>query len=208
MTRWVAGLMAAGVVLAGAVAWLVFGPHPQVAPYAAVTPGSKWTYEVTYLTHADPRPVRVAWVATGVEDRGGVRRVTVEPEEARPGVVPLSVLEVSADGVRELGGGQPWSPPVLMLKLPVRPGARWGRDSTRASQVWRGETTAHPVEAVDTPAGRFAAAKVVSVGGIDGSEEQDTHWYAEVGLVKGEVKSKWLHAVKTLVSFAPGKPAP
>ncbi len=164
-------------------------------PYMPTVLGTKWVYDY----YGDEQTEEI----TAVEKQDGVEVVTIErivkkkyKEERR--------VKVAGDGLFQLTGGPAFNhTPMLLLKLPHRPGDSW-ETFTGAWGGGFGEVTALKAERVQVPAGRY------DVVGVETKYPQRVGdavvakwWYARgVGLVKEMYGPK---VQRELKSFTPGK---
>jgi hypothetical protein len=203
MSRFLAALSIPAVLLASALA----DPNPQ-APSPAYIPTTKGTtliYRITANVDAPPGPLVAAektvvleseekHVVTSVTKTGAGTVVTLSIEEdgRKDGLIytylvspkGLFTTETRATG----NNAKTWKhdPPLCLLKLPHKDGARWeyhcpaqpgGLVGTKAMN------TAHGVEDVEVPAGKFEAIRVDHRGTSNGKLTSATFWYTpEVGL--------------------------
>ncbi|QDU20564.1 TapB family protein [Urbifossiella limnaea] len=169
-------------------------PIPEAAKeqplYFPTTVGAKWVYE---RAGVEQEPVRVV----SVEKSG--KEVVVSRAGADGTAWRYAKVFVSPAGLREsrlTPTGK--SEVVWVLKLPLKAGESWA--------VGEMKRTVHGPEAVDVPAGRFQAVKVVDE---HDSGAQLVAWYAPgVGRVKqASVSPKGKETVTLLLkSFTPGRP--
>jgi len=158
--------------------------------------GDKWTYLLTDKTGKE-KEWEIVEMVTAVEDKKGVKVVTVGRFEEDGKVYPNRTREVSDRGVwqtEQLGFGaldSPW----VHLKLPHKPGQMWDFQKT--------SMTAHGPERVKVPAGEYDAIRVeIRNKDEPKSDPIQTAWFApRVGIVK-LTKGDLLIVMKT---FTPGK---
>lgn len=140
---------------------------------------------------------------SGFKRKGEVAVVTVVAVEPS-GTYPLQTVAVSTDGLTRLEYvGEKFDPPVPLLKLPARVGARWAVKTEFLATAWAGTRTVQGEEEVRVPAGTFTAVKVEWDNIVDGRPRgKTTSWYAPgIGLVKADFGT----STKVLKKFTPGK---
>ena len=127
----------------------------------------------------------------------GKYRVTVERESK--GTTFGAVYEVSADGLSRVGTPGPGLvEPVVLLKLPAKPGDTWKSGG--------GTATLGKEETVEVPAGKYKAVPVIVEQDRGGQPVKTTAWYAPgVGMVKSVTTANGFDTTYVLKSFTPGK---
>jgi len=123
------------------------------------------------------------------ETKDGVTTITLEwklANEQDGSRVLQEKLAVSAKGVFRVSlGGMDLTPPMCLLKLPVKRGDKWDTTFTHGGTKSVGEAYAGEPEVVKTPAGKFTAIPVEYEYTIDKVTRRMTHWYApQAGLVQ------------------------
>ena len=130
MSRLLAFLPVPALLLAAATAATV-PKSPATPEYFPTTVGDRWVVRVTVVEQAKPkRDSEHTEVVTAVEEKDGVKLVTV----ARDGGRPVSRYAVSPGGVSRVShDGFAFNPPLQLLRLPSRPGDEWEWDSAVTS---------------------------------------------------------------------------
>jgi hypothetical protein len=147
-------------------------------------------------------------VITSVEEKDGSKLVTISREQDGK-QVPHLKLSVSPKGVFLVGGVRDgdaeFSPPMCLLKLPLKAGEPWDFDCARGLGRLTGTATAHAPEDVEVPAGKYRAVRVeMEHQTKGGNRHRSAYWFApNVGWVKREgLEGKDTFVMK---SFIPGK---
>lgn len=176
------------------------------ALYFPVTVGAKSVMEMTVSGTPMGPAMKSVVTVTKVDEKDGKFRVTVE--RASPGN-PVAenlvlVLEVSGRGLALVAaGGKDLDKPVVLVKLPAKPGDTWTNEDPRAGKV---TVTVGKEEDVEVPAGKYKALVVVSEMNPGGRPAKTTSWYAAgVGLVKSVTTYNGFDTTDVLKSFTPGK---
>jgi hypothetical protein len=190
MSRRFAVLLVAAVLVASAPA----APVPThlrkpLVYYYPTTVGTTWVYE-------DPDGEETLTI-TKVEDVEEGKVVTVE-KVTEKGRTPDEKMIVSVGGLARIESmGSTYSPPMIMLKVPYRPGNTWKSDPARSEE----NAKVIGVETVKVPAGTFEAVRVDAkyASGVP-QPKPASFWYAPgVGLVKFAGSTE-----QVLKSFTPG----
>ena len=123
----------------------------------------------------------------------------------RDGYVKSPARVLLADEEYLGGGGKTaFEPPRTILELPLRPGASWRWSGTGRGGI-RIEESSEVLasERIETPAGRFDAAKVVTHIEQGGAHATKTSWYAPgIGLVRQATESGGIASTTDLVDYS------
>jgi hypothetical protein len=199
----------AGLALALWLACALAGQAQETmarSEYLPLAVGTSWEYRVNENRYTlrvakhelvfDPK-AKASFLCARVEMLVGAKVVAVEH------------LRVTSDGIYRFAlDGKPHTPPILLLKLPVRRGDKWKVDTTTsAGDKVTGEFT---VDLVDVKVGDKSysgCAKVTSKDlEVAGSKLQVTYYYAEgVGLIKQEMTLDDQRLVVELEEYKPPK---
>lgn len=140
---------------------------------------------------------------TKVEDVDGAKKVSVNRGSGDKVITPnYQRVKVSEKGVAlvELYGTK-FDPLLWELQLPAKVGSKWTFERDADDGKYFDVRVIDGIEAVEVPAGKYMAVKVVRSRTLD-NRNFATHWYApKVGLVKSEYGKE----TKVLKSFTPGK---
>jgi hypothetical protein len=169
--------------------------EPGFPRYFPTTVGTKWVYEFTKGVQTE--------VVTRVRSKDGAVIVSVENELPGGKLTPLHTMALQADGLYMLDEvGQPYDPPVCVLKLPLKLGDRWeGKSSRPDLGGFRYASEVKEIKAIETPAGKFQAIGIDAgwSSRVDQGLRTDRRWYAaDVGLLQ-------IEGVRILKAFTPGK---
>jgi hypothetical protein len=205
--RLLAALAALALLLAAETAAPI-PKGPTTPEYFPTKLGARWVVRVTVEEPAKPKRVlEHTEVITAVEEKDGVKLVTVARDGGRPvaryAVSPAGVSRVRQDEVA-------FDPPLQLLRLPARPGDEWGWDSAVISPFpparVAGRCRAVGPEWVEVPAARYLAMRVETEYGDGASDHTQVRWYAPgVGLVKEVSRSPRGKTETVLKAFVPAK---
>lgn len=186
------------VALFASVSALPAAPVPKEAQetlYFPIKVGTKLVYEVISGASVGDSTFTVQ----KVEAKGKAFRVTMGYGEKS-----TALTEVSADGLTHLGNdSQDFDLPIVLLKLPAKPGDTWKRKASDGSSATT--YTVIKVEEIEVPAGRFAAVRV-DAKPDDEKLAGHSAWYApKVGRIKWSMQSNGTTTSITLKSYTLGK---
>jgi hypothetical protein len=165
--------------------------------------GTKWEYQV---------------------DAGNGQKVTVVNQIAKIEKVdgkPLAVLETLVNGQVqatehigvEAGGifryrfkGIEVSPPVCLLKYPVKEGASWETETKIGGQEFTVSGRVGGTEEVKVPSGKYQAVSAKIETTVKGNKITNTYWFApDVGIIKQSVGIPGQSINMELSKFEEGK---
>jgi tellurite resistance-related uncharacterized protein len=197
-------LVAATTILTTVSTALVPYPRPDQTYFPTVV-GGKWVYQ-----SGNEEEVLLV---TSVEDRNGIKVVTIGAEE-EGGVHARGAVEVSRMGLFKVGSGPNGvADSVCLLRLPITSKDSWPVQlhihSSNRVRTFPGISTSQGAVEVRTPAGTFTAIKVRTVWSFGcGTVEPDGPEVLTVYYAPGVGPVKRVHAGKewVLKSFTPGKP--
>jgi hypothetical protein len=174
-------------------------PAPQLkdagpAGYFPTTVGARWVYQSGQVEQTE--------VVTDVRKDGEATIVAVGSVGPDGKVTPGDTVAIRPDGLFLLSEtGQPYDPPVCLLRFPVKVGDRWEAETSRPDiGKVRFVREVKETKTRETPAGKFEAVRVESAVALGAAvPNTHSHWYAPgVGVVE-------IERTRTLKSFEPGK---
>jgi hypothetical protein len=171
--------------------------------YYPLKVGSKWHYQVET---GNGQKVTIVHQITKIENRDG--KPTALLEESVNGEVQASGhVGVEADGVFRYGfKGTKVSPPVCLLKYPVKEGSSWETETTIGNQQYTVSARSRGAEEVQVPAGKYQAVPVKIETTVKGDKVSNTYWFApDVGIVKQLVDVRGRSYSMELLKFEEGK---
>lgn len=121
-------------------------------------------------------------------------------------VVATEHLRQTDEGIfRHRNNGQEISPPICLLKYPVKSGAKWSGDITVGAE--KGKYACEATEEdLEVAAGKFKTIRVSIQLESQGKTVNTTYWFAkDVGFVKQTVDAGNLNIVMELEKFEPAK---
>ena len=127
--------------------------RPTTPNYHPVTVGDTWTYRLP--------DGNVTQKVIAVERKGDETIISVG-RDLRGKVVPAYKVSVTPKGVFQVEiGGRPIETAACWLKLPLKPGDEWegSTPSSRFARAEKAKVSAGRAEGIETPAGKFQAAR-------------------------------------------------
>jgi hypothetical protein len=182
-------------------------PKGDSGLYFPVGVNDTWTIEV----RSGESVREQSFVVTSVAEKSGVHSVTVYQlrkekdgelrcfNERVYGISEFGVTWLSRDGIA-------YDDPLVMLKLPAKPGDTWKSSVTVGDDKYGRTFTVGKEEIVETTAGKFKTIKLDSVTEIGRDRMEVTSWYTlGLGEVKSITKYDGEEIVRVLKSFTLGK---
>ncbi len=166
--------------------------------YYPFTVGTKWHYQV------DPgNGVKVDIInhLAEIEKIDGISMARIETT-TQGQVAATEHMSQTEKGLfrRRFGGGK-ISPPIQLLKYPIKKGEQWESKHSIAGQSLTSKCTVDLAE-VTVPAGKYKAVKVVVDAKQAGNNISTTYWFVEnVGIVKQTVSLGETNVVISLEKF-------
>jgi hypothetical protein len=199
--RLFAGTLLVLVATVAASPWLLADDKVKPPEYLPLKEGLKWHYQV----EANGQKLQLVTQVAKIEAINGQSLARLETVSG--GTVAASEhLSVTAKGIfRHRYNGVEISPPVCLLKFPVKNGASW------ESENKVGEQSAKMVcrvssEEVEVPAGKFKTVSVQVVADAAGMKITTTYWFAAgVGIVKQTAEIAGQQIEMKLEKFERGK---
>jgi hypothetical protein len=200
--RWVAGIF---LVIATAL------PSPAQAPlaqkklpdYYPLKPGTNWTYN---LDPGDGRKIRVTNRIARIETIKGKSMARLETIINGRVAVTQYLLSTSDGVFRYRMGEADVSPPLCILKYPIKDGESWIVDSMIGQEQLKMSFTSGRREEVVATAAKYQAIPVVCEINAPGGQITTTSWYApDVGMVKDTRQFGDKTITMDLITFEAGK---
>ena len=141
-----------------------------------------------------------------IEDYNGKPTAVLE-ELVNGEVQATGQVGVEAGGVFRYGfKGTEVSPPVCLLKYPVKEGSSWETETTIGNQQYTVSARTRSAEEVQVPAGKYQAIPVKIETTVKGDKVSNTYWFApDVGIVKQLVDVRGRSYSMELLKFEEGK---
>jgi hypothetical protein len=173
------GLGATSAVLAQAPAAL-----PPANEYYPIQVGNEWTYNFSMGETKEESVYRIA----SVDTVDGVEMYLLE-STIGGNVVATESLSVDDKGVHRCRNSNvPITPPVTILRNPVRAGDQWTTEAEADGVAFTVDTEISEEE-VTVPAGTFKAVKSVLKTSVEGTDIESEYWFApRVGMVRQVIK--------------------
>lgn len=155
--------------------------------YYPIKAGNKWTYQIESDTAA--KGSKLINQIAKIEKIDGVSLSRLETT-AKGKVVASEHLSITDKGIfRNRYNGTEVSPPICMLKFPIKKGSTWKVES-KVSEEKLSVSCKSDEEEIEVPAGKFKTVKVVMDAEVVGAGiiVSTTYWFAQgVGVVKQHV---------------------
>ncbi len=174
--------------------------------YYPLKAGNKWTYQIDSDAVAKGSAKLSNQIAK-MEKIDGVSLFRLETT-AKEKVVASEHLSITDKGVfRNRYNGIEVSPPICMLKLPIKKGSTWKTESKVGDEKLSVSCKSDEDE-IEVPAGKFKTVKVVMDAEVVGAGiiVSNTYWFAQgVGIVKQHVNINSMQFTLLLEKFEEGK---
>ena len=164
-------------------------PKDKPPDYYPVKVGTKWEYKVGV---DNVQPATVVYRISKIEGTGD-KALAVLEQLVNDQVQATEHIGVREDGVyryrlimkSEKATTSEFSPPVCLLKYPVKEGSYWETGTKLGTKEFTVIGREGPLEEVEVPAGKYKAIKVKIETTVTGTKVNNTYWFApEVGLIK------------------------
>ena len=171
--------------------------------YYPLKVGTKWHYQ---LDIGKGQKFTVVYQIAKVEDYKGKPLAVMEESvngevqaTEHVGVEPGGVFKYRTKGVEV-------SPPVCLLKYPVKEGLSWETETKIGGQQHTVSGREGGMEEIQVPAGKYRAISTKIDSTVDGKKISTTYWFApDVGVVKQSMSIPGQTFSMELVKFEPGK---
>jgi hypothetical protein len=171
--------------------------------YFPLKAGTKWSYEVNQDGKKLKTTSQIAKVEAGAEGKSvALLETTVNGE-----VTGTEHLTTTEKGVfRQRVNGIELSPPVCVLKYPLKKDETWETESTIANEQLKVKGKVIANEEVTVPAGKYKAFRVEIETSAAGMRNITTLWFApDVGVVKQSTENEGKAVTAELEKFEEGK---
>lgn len=181
-------------------------PATDAAPnYYPLKQGNKWTHR---LLVGDQQRGTIVSEVTATETVDGKELAKLEAS-VNGQVLASEHLQVTPEGVlRHKFNGMEVTPPVLLLKYPVKDGDKWEIKTAAGGDKLNGTATV-TLEDVKVVAGEYKkAVKVMLDFTIENTQQQvkTTYWFADgIGMVKQDLNAGNLKVIQELEKFEAAK---
>jgi hypothetical protein len=156
--------------------------------YYPLKAGNKWTYQIESDSVAKGSAKLINQIAK-IEKIDGVSLARLETI-AKGKVAATEHLNVTEKGIfRNRYNGTEVSPPICILKFPIKKGSTWKTESKVGDEKLSVSCKSDEDE-IEVPAGKFKTVKVVMDAEVAGAGilVSTTYWFAQgVGIVKQHV---------------------
>ena len=173
--------------------------------YYPLKAGNKWTYQIESDTAA--KGSKLINQIAKIEKIDGVSLSRLETT-AKGKVVASEHLSITGKGIfRNRYNGTEVSPPICMLKFPIKKDSTWKVES-KVGEEKLSVSCKLDEEEIEVPAGKFKTVKVVMDAEVVGAGiiVSTTYWFAQgVGVVKQHVNINSMQFSILLEKFEEGK---
>ncbi len=175
----------------------------KATDYYPLKAGSKWNYQVDF---GNGQKATVVHQIAKIEDINGKPQAVVE-QLINGEVRGTEYVGVDAGGVYKYRyNGVELSPPVCLLKFPIKAGSTWETETKTATQQITIKAEAGAAEEVQVPAGKYQAVSVKIKTKVKGNEVLTTYWFApEVGIIRESTTIPGATLKMELTKFEAGK---
>jgi hypothetical protein len=174
--------------------------------YYPLKAGNKWTYQIESDSVAKGSANLINQIAK-IEKIDGVSLARLETI-AKGKVAATEHLNVTEKGIfRNRYNGTEVSPPICILKFPIKKGSTWKTESKVGDEKLSVSCKSDEDE-IEVPAGKFKTVKVVMDAEVAGAGilVSTTYWFAQgVGVVKQHVNINSMQFTLLLEKFEEGK---
>ena len=173
-------------------------PLPTTTPnYYPLQVDNAWTFKVTVGANSVDAISRI----TKIEDIKGEKLARLEAT-INGNVAATEHLRQTSEGIfRHRNNGQDISPPICLLKYPVKANAKWDGDMVVGTEKGKYSCETKEEE-VEVTAGKFKTIRVKIKLESQGKTIYTTYWFApDVGFVKQTVEAGELNVVMDLQKF-------
>ena len=174
--------------------------------YYPLKVGNKWTYQVESDAVPKGNSKLMNQIAK-IEKIDGVSLSRLETT-AKGKVVASEHLSITDKGIfRNRYNGTEVSPPICMLKFPIKKGSTWKVES-KVGEEKLSVSCKSDEEEIEVPAGKFKTVKVVMDAEVVGAGiiVSTTYWFSQgVGVVKQHVNINSMQFTLLLEKFEEGK---
>jgi hypothetical protein len=199
--RWQLRLAPISVVLLLASGSTFAQKGAKTANYYPLQAGNTWDYKIT----VDGKTVDAVSHIAKIEMIDGVSLARLEAT-IKGNIAATEHLRQTSEGVfRHRNNGQEISPPICLLKYPVKDGAKWDGDITIGAEKGK-YTCESKEEKIEVAGTKYKAMRVAIHLESQGKTITTTYWFVQdVGFVRQTVEAGELNIVMELQKFEKGK---
>ena len=170
--------------------------------YYPLKVGTKWHYQI----NAGGQKVTIVYQIAKIESVNG-KPLAVLEQLINGEVQGTEHIGVESGGVFRYRYKEfEVSPPVCLLKYPVKEGSSWDTETKIGTQQFTVSGRERGIEEVEVPAGKYQAVAVKIETTVKGSKVSNTYWFApDVGIVKQSVDVPGRPISMELLKFEEGK---
>jgi len=163
--------------------------------------GTKWHYDAKVNGMSGSMIIRVAKIQSGAGRQAAQLETLVNGN-----VTATEFLGISDEGVFRLKmNGNDLTPPLQVLRFPIKKSDTWAAESTVAGQTFK-TTNVVDLQKVSVPAGNFEAVLVTMEANTPQGRMTNKQWFAPgIGLVKQDVHFSGGSISAELKKFEPAK---
>lgn len=184
-------------------------PKGEAVDYYPLKAGTRWQYQIET---GNGQKVPLTYQIGGIERIEGKELARLEVLAEGQKSPYTEHLHGDDGGVfRDRMHNLEFSPPLCLIKYPVKPGERWVTDITVGGRKMRVEGTEGPAQDVKVPAGKYRAIPCSIVVSDGKDKSTNVFWFAAgVGIIKQETDLGTRTIVMELTRYepAPSSPAP
>jgi hypothetical protein len=155
----------------------------KAANYYPLKAGTKWHYQ---LDTTDGQKIQLTSQIGGIDNVDGKDLARLEIFANGQKLPQTEHLESRDDGVyRVRMNNVDVTPPICLIKYPLKPGQTWGAETTTGGQKMKVDCSEGKAEEVQVPAGKYQAIPCTFVATAGPAKFTSVFWFAEdVGIVK------------------------
>ncbi len=163
--------------------------------------GTKWHYDAKVNGMSGSMIIRVAKTQSGTGRQAAQLETLVNGN-----VTATEFLGISDEGVFRLKmNGNDLTPPLQVLRFPIKKSDTWASESTVAGQTFKTNNMVD-LQTVSVPAGKFEAVLVTMEANTPQGRMTNKQWFAPgIGLVKQDVHFSGGSILAELTKFEPAK---
>lgn len=172
--------------------------------YYPLKVGTKWHYD---LDNGGGQKIQLISQIAGIDTVEGVELFRLEIFANGQKLPNTEHLQRKDDGVyRVRMNNVDLTPPICLIKYPLKPDQTWGGETTAGGQKMKVEGSEGKAETVQVPAGKYEAVPCKVVGTAGPGKFTNILWFAkDVGIVKQKSEFASQTITMELTKFEPAK---
>jgi hypothetical protein len=176
----------------------------KVADYYPLKVGTKWHYLVDT---GDGQKLQLTSQIGGVDHVDGKDFARLEVFAGAEAIPQTEHLQSTEEGVYRIRWNSVvFSPPMCLIKYPLKPGQTWGGESSAGGARIKLDCSQGKPEEVQVPAGKYQAIPCTIVGTAGPDKSTNVFWFAEdVGIVKQRSEVGSQIVTTELTKYEPAK---